>query len=375
MELAATDSGLASVRFDAGMDRLVLGVIGAVQEDRVQALRTTAQRVARVVGRSIELETVAPNMRPLKELMNYRVAARVLFESAAVQSLDLDESRGLVRIGVSRGADLDGLEARLMSIGIPADAVDFHIVNGFDPQILLTDKSRPTIAAGFKITSNVDMFNVQACTLGADIYNAGNYGFITNAHCSWLQAIGLVHGKAVYQNVPSNTVGVELIDPAKFTGGACPPSRICRYSDAMFVKYNSSSYYSGKKVAETTVIGTSGPGNLTVSKTYSVPTSSNLFAGLPVRKTGQTSGTTQGVVSQTCVDVASTSGILFLCQDIVSGYSRGGDSGSPVYWSFDYSGGSPEVYHSGILWGGDTTAVEYVLSPWYNISLELMVFY
>lgn len=374
-DLATVAPSLRSVKFDTVKRGLVLtfrGESGSVDEALV---RSRASQAFGPISRSLFIEYYSDDQPLVSDLLDWRQSAREVFRIKGVLSLDLDEVLGKIRVQVDGSVDLHAVRALLTDAGIPESAVDIELREGMAPQIGVRDKSRPTIPAGFQIQSLLNMAYSQLCTLGADVYDSGKYGFITNAHCSLFGAVGTVNNTVMHQNVIPNPVGTELLDPAGFTGGACPPSKVCRYSDAMFVAYGSSSYYSGKQVAETSVIGTTGPGGLLVGSIYSVPTSSNLTSGLPVRKTGRTSGTTAGTVSATCVDELGASGLLYLCQDVVSGYSRPGDSGSPVYWSFDFSGTSPDVYHAGVLWGGDTLSFEYVLSPWYNITMDLGVFY
>jgi hypothetical protein len=87
-----------------------------------------------------------------------------------------------------------------------------------------------------------------------------------------------------------------------------------------------------------------------------------------VNKVGRTTGWTQGVVTNTCVNTGvSGSNIVQLCQTFVSAGVGGGDSGSDV---FGLTGGN-SVRLLGILWGGNGAGTQFVYSPITNVEQEL----
>ena len=89
--------------------------------------------------------------------------------------------------------------------------------------------------------------------------------------------------------------------------------------------------------------------------------------GQTVNKVGRTTGWSQGVVTNTCVNTnVSGSDITELCQNFVSATVGSGDSGSPVF----AIGSGSNVALVGILWGG-SGASSFVYSPIANIHDDL----
>ncbi|MBA2291324.1 MAG: hypothetical protein H0W15_02585 [Gemmatimonadales bacterium] len=298
-----------------------------------------------------------------------------------VQSVDLDEKAATIRVGVIQGTPHAMVREALEGMGVPSHAVT--VVDEV-PVVLFAsvrDRNRTFIESGFQIAFPVDIYGGwKTCTSGADVFHNGLYGFVTAGHCSQFEANGVNSSTAIYQNnfTSGDYIGYEYIDTPFFScnGGA----NTCRYSDAMYVRYspnNSSTFYAGKKIAETSPVGTTGSGGLNVARYRLSAGNSNMTIGLVVRKTGRTSGTTEGTVSATCVDKVPSAGKILLCQDVVDGWSRPGDSGAPVYWpdGFDFSNLNAKVYHAGILWGGDTINAKIFVSPWSGITTDLGVWY
>ncbi|MFP5287247.1 MAG: hypothetical protein ACLGI9_16025, partial [Thermoanaerobaculia bacterium] len=156
-----------------------------------------------------------------------------------------------------------------------------------------------------------------------------------------------------------------------FNGGfnGCPPGRLCRRSDAVFVAYDQASLSEKGKIANPISCGfAAGPVDIDPAQprrpltgfTFGSP-----LVGAPVTKVGRTTGCTIGFHTHSCVDanVADTI-ITMLCQNRVSGVSAGGDSGSPVFLD-----GGDEATLVGVLWGGGQGF--YVYSPWLFVHGEL----
>lgn len=311
--------------------------------------------------------TVHEGKYDFRDLARWRSRARALLNDPGVVMVDADEASNRVRIGVSRE---DGFlnrlwaEGQLATLGVPAEAVIVEEVEPIRPLITLRDRFRP-VPAGVQI-----YFSGYVCTLGANAYRGGTFGFITNSHCTNTQ--GGVESTRYYQhNTSGGAVATEIADPGYFTGSGCPSGRRCRYSDSSFARYDSTSLGEYRKVARTTSYGTSSSGSLTVSSS-SPRFTINGTAGYPssgqyLDKIGRTSGWTYGQVIATCTDVnVSGTNITQLCQDRVQAYSAGGDSGSPV---FSWSGSGSNVTLYGLLWGGNSTS--FVMSALDNIEYEL----
>jgi streptogrisin B len=110
-------------------------------------------------------------------------------------------------------------------------------------------------------------------------------------------------------------------------------------------------------------IAATGLGSITITGTNNVSSEGSASVGQTVRKTGRTTGTTEGRVTRTCVNTGvSGSNVVQLCQNWVDAGVGSGDSGSPVY-----SGGTL----LGILWGGNSSGTTYVFSPISGIEREL----
>ena len=113
---------------------------------------------------------------------------------------------------------------------------------------------------------------------------------------------------------------------------------------------------------------TTGPnnGSITINGSFTITGEGSATVGQTVNKVGRTTGWTQGLVTNTCVNTGvSGSNIVQLCQTFVSAGVGGGDSGSPVFR------GTSSVTLVGILWGGNSSGTQFVYSPIANIEQEL----
>lgn len=387
--LAATASNFAGLWYDPVADEFNLALVVGTdhQEEQAAIAGVRSELYSRYPTMGERRFKVRPATYSFQMLSEWRQDARTVFADPRVVGLDVDERANRVVVRVTDLTASTEIGAAVAKLGIPDAAVEVvHSYPAFQ-QVLLTDKRRPKIENGFSIQFLGSPTTVGVCTLGADASGPGGDGFITNSHCSYNLQVGTGNsGTVMYQNTYSggNQVATEAIDPVLFQGGPCPVGKYCRYSDALWARYSSSSFSGGKKIAETTVIGSgSTMGSLTVARYRSAPISSNVVVGFTVRKTGQTSGTTQGSVHATCVDQVwgdpAISKIVLLCQDEVNAPSKSGDSGSPVYLGFNYSDPNSTVYHSGVLWGGacpvanpTCLSTRYTLSPWAGIAWDVV---
>jgi hypothetical protein len=286
--------------------------------------------------------------------------------------LDIDEQRNRLVFGVER-AYIDrfneGLQSFLRGTRVPPAAV---IVEASEPIVLttefLTNKIRP-VPAGVLISRPLGSFDVfSPCTLGANAVRAGVRGFVTASHCTAARSV--VDGAVFFQSTPGGTsqIGVETVDPPFFTGGACPPGRKCRFSDAAFAAYDSAALSAGPQIANPLLWGVM-LGTLQVSAAQPRLSLTSFVFGTPstgsfVFKVGSTTGGTIGPVSQTCVDANVPNSITMLCQDLVLAGAAGGDSGAPVFFK-----GSTSANLVGIQWG--VLGPRYVYSPWIFVFAEL----
>jgi hypothetical protein len=301
--------------------------------------------------------------------------------------LDADETRNRVVVGVdaaqAKSLDTGGLDKALALKGVPREAVLYqevpairYLTGVWTDQVkkpatsTIQSAARP-VPGGVQIIF-LDLPLAYFCTAGFNAYLDGDFGFVTNSHCT--KSRGAVDGTTYAQGDDpfGATVATEIADPPYFTGDPCPGGYQCRYSDSSFAQYNTSNLGSLGKLAKT-----SSRGLVTGSITLKPPTSrfsisgtASALSGQTVNKIGVTSGWTYGPIVATCADIGvsgTTNGLL--CQNVVRAGSDHGDSGSPV---FSWTTGS-NVKLLGILWGGGTLDGQqvFVYSPIANIQQEL----
>jgi len=301
--------------------------------------------------------------------------------------LDADETRNRVVVGIdgtqAKSLDTGGLDKALALKGVPREAVLYqevaairYLTGVWTDQVkkpatsTIQSAARP-VPGGVQIIF-LDLPLAYFCTAGFNAYLDGDFGFVTNSHCT--KSRGAVDGTTYAQGDDpfGATVATEIADPPYFTGDPCPGGYQCRYSDSSFAQYNTSNLGSLGKLAKT-----SSRGLVTGSITLKPPTSrfsisgtASALSGQTVNKIGVTSGWTYGPIVATCADIGvsgTTNGLL--CQNVVRAGSDHGDSGSPV---FSWTTGS-NVKLLGILWGGGTLDGQqvFVYSPIANIQQEL----
>lgn len=354
-QLAVANPGFAGISFDAAGRATVL----------VTDVERPSRGVRELVGATAGAR-LAPARYDFLELVRFKQRARHLLDAEGVVFVDLDEAGNRIRVGIDRGdaflTRLD-VEGRMPAHDLPGDAVELVEVEPIRQLITVRERFRPA-PAGVQI-----YFSGFVCTLGANVFRNGVFGFITNSHCTNTQ--GGVESTRYYQhNTTGGAVATEIADPGYFTGGACPSGRRCRYSDASFARYDSSSLGQFARIARTTSRSSSSAGSLTVSSVnprFFINARTNFpSGGEQLNKVGRTSGWTYGTVTNTCVDTnVSGSTITQLCQDHVQGYSAGGDSGSPVFrWT-----GTSNANFYGLMWGGGGGV--FVFSALSNIESEL----
>lgn len=304
---------------------------------------------------------VVPVRYDFRRLYEWRV--RILADQRTLgfaSFIDIDERSNRILVGVNPSANLAEVRAALSSAGIPEDG--YAVVQAeMRPLATLTSYVRPTVG-GLQIA-----FSSYICTLGFNALLAGTSGYVTNSHCT--NSMFGLDGTQHYQPTVSsmNSIGVEHVDPAGFTGGVCPQGYVCRYSDAVFGRYTSASSSLGKIARTSSAGSTSIVGEWTIVReaTYTV-------AGEVLNKVGRTTGWSQGSVAYTCANIiVSGTNYMLLCQDIVRANADRGDSGSPVFRIIDAAAGTVELY--GVLWGGGTIdgATHFVFSNIANIEREL----
>ena len=275
------------------------------------------------------------------------------FDDAGVVFVDLDEAANRVVVGMEHGAGHASVRSIAARLRMPVEALAIETTEPIYPAATLRDRIRPT-QGGIQIH-----FSQFICTLGFNVTFGGQSSFITNSHCTNRQ--GGTEGTIYYQptsTLSGGSIGIEVHDPAYFRGNECPRRKLCRYSDASRALYNSGVTSTVGAIAGTDL------DSLTITGTVRITGEGSPVVGQVVRKTGRTTGTTEGAVTRTDVNTAvSGTRFLQLKQTWVAAGVGSGDSGSPVYTA----GGTL----LGILWGGSTTGSTYVFSPIAQVQQEV----
>ena len=262
----------------------------------------------------------------------------LMFSRGDVYLVDVDEVGNRVLLGVADATATGAVRAEAARLGIPANAVATQTQE--KPQVRATLRDRfTTTLGGIQIA-----FGGYVCTLGfnARRVSTGANVYVTNAHCTGTQYAS--DGIAIYQNTVAagNQIGNEVADRGMWACAGTGTS--CRQADAAYISNNGTRAVGQGGIARTAWatgrnagITQTGEFNIVGRYTGSLPVNSYLD------KSGRTSGSTYGLVTNSCVTI----GVL-RCQDISKVWSEGGDSGSPVYvWL-----SNNDVQLHGVLWGG-----------------------
>lgn len=315
----------------------------------------------------------APTLGQLDALQARMLA---LFDNPSVVFTDVDEGARRLTVAVQNAGAERGVRQQLTALGVPVNLVDIVVTPPVVEVATLRDQVRP-VAGGLQIAFAKRAL-VYMCTLGFVAVRSGVNGFVTNSHCTEkeLESNGTKH----YQPLLPTQIGTEAVDPSGFSCG----NNKCRYSDSAF-----SSLLNGVSadllgfIYKTTgvdngslTIATDGSALARFRITGEAPPNKALTDGGPnvlgaasggetLNKVGRTTGWSQGLVTNTCIDVKPIgSKFVRVCQDRVEASVDGGDSGSPVFRIA--SGDDVTLY--GILWGGSINGSSFIYSPIANVQ-------
>lgn len=277
------------------------------------------------------------------QLRDWAEALHPMLSRGDVFLIDVDEVQNRVLVGVADAPAVAAVRAQAAALGVPAAALEVRTQPR--PQTRATVRDRfTTLVGGIQIA-----FGSYVCTQGFNARRVSNGAniFVTNSHCTTTQ--NAADGAAIFQNTNAagNQVGNEVADRGLYacvTGVAS-----CRQADAAYISHNGTRTIGQGGIART-AWNTGAAGGLTITGEYDIigRYTGTLPVGTYLDKTGRTSGSTYGQVTNSCVTIGS-----LRCQDISKVWSEGGDSGSPV---FVYVGGSGtaenDVRLHGVMWGG-----------------------
>lgn len=272
------------------------------------------------------------------QLQQWSEALHPMLDRSDVFLIDVDEVENRVLVGVQDAAAIGAVRQEGARLGIPASALEVRTQPRPEPRITVRDRFSSTLG-GIQIA-----FSSYVCTLGFNARRASNNAnvYVTNAHCTGTQYAS--DGIAIYQNTVAsgNHIGNEVYDRGMY---ACAGSGTwCRKADAAYISNNGTRPIGQGGIARTAWASGSA-GGLTQTGEFDIVGryTGSLPVGSYLDKTGRTSGSTYGQVTNSCVTIGS-----LRCQDISKVWSQGGDSGSPVYvWQTDN-----DVLLHGVMWGG-----------------------
>jgi hypothetical protein len=311
-----------------------------------------------------------------RQMLTFKRAAFAQGAKNGVLWVDIDEMSNRVRIGVDRALEpsqLDALHQRMVQAGLPASA---FVLESSEPYVQMQSTGgsirgqNPPLAGGAQIQFRINGGGA-SCSVGVPAVRNGVTGFVTASHCSDKVYGTDSSGPSQYSapTLGQQPFATESIDPGpincedRISAGTAGSN--CRRSDALFVRTRS---------PNDVQLGSIYQANAALTITGSLPVIGTLdFASLNQRvaKTGRTTGTTSGRVTQTCVDVGVSEqsgqppsyGVL--CATVTNVPVQGGDSGSALYVP---ANGGARV--TGILSFGSSDGTS-GFSPWGMIRQDL----
>lgn len=242
-------------------------------------------------------------------------------------SLDLSEQSNRVALAVENAEGKNTARALLRDLGTDEAKVTLEVrsrpreTRGV-PSVI--DGIIDTIAGGVAVRWG----SSDGCTSGFVAWRSSVKGVVTASHCSsqeWnTDATSMFNDPYGFRQI-----GTETYDPAGYSCGF----RTCRGSDASF--YTLQSGVEGN-VGLLARMDSLNRRNFDSANPYWIITAveQGLYYGLPLEKTGATTGRTIGYTGATCFDYMNDGvfGKTRTCQAHAVLIVNDGDSGGPVYW-------------------------------------------
>ncbi len=385
--LSAEIPGFGGYYFDPGGD-LVAYVTepGRAPGAAGAALRPLAERALRE-GRGsgrVVLRRGAYDIPTLARLRD-RVTDPLLGLEGVV-SVDLDEARNRVVVGIADPAARGRVQRTLADLAVDAEPV---LVEEDEPAVsLVSNEPAPAQqpAPGTHLASKFDSITggvaiafqddyeetVTSCSAGFMADFQGVRVFFTSSLCSknrWTRESTVYHQPTLHPLVGLlSRIGVEHKD---LNGSSCGflSTNSCRYSDASVVRIDSGKPAPLGRIARTRSWGlATGSREIDPANPYFriERTSTYLVLDLLLDKMGAGTGWTRGRVTRTCVDTSVKPSMVLRCQVRVALGIGPGDGGSPVFR--DRGDGRVDLY--GILWGRASDGSYAIFSPISGIEKE-----
>jgi hypothetical protein len=360
------DAGTLNIVQAPAAERLSLGELQSRLAPHLRSIGQDAAAARNAVVRQGEYDFIQLHA------MHRRVSP--LLGLGGVVFTDADEVANRVRIGVEDAAAAAAVARHLAMTGVPREAVIITETAPIRTEQTVRDRVRP-VGGGLQIWRQGFSIGT-GCTHGFNVGapdRPGVHGFVTNSHCTLSR--GTVNGTAFFNHrpdVPETHIGDEVHDLAPFTGGICPAGRVCRHSDTSGQRYAPGVDNLLGAIYRTLFAGTGlNPGSLEIDPANPrwriVDEIPFPVVGQVLHKTGRTNGWTSGPVNATCQTTnVGGSNYTMICQDRVTTWSAGGDSGSPYFVRI---GETSDIALIGIHWGSDG-AGNTVMSAMQNTRFE-----
>ena len=300
-----------------------------------------------------------------------RLEAGAVLSLSGVLWLDLDEVTNRVVVGVEPSADIAAIRSLGQKSGVPAAAFDIQQSAPYVPQSTLQDQFRP-VQGGTQIQRVVGASRA-TCTLGfAALWNSQQV-FLTAGHCSpnVMGADSVAQFQPIAPLTPAESATTIAIGREIFRYSVACGNRRCASSDAAIYGQVPSQAWQLGRIARPTsgcMPGPCSPLNLTVGGSWVIDTTrASFIVNDLVSKIGSSTGSSQGLVSRTCVDVSPVSGATYRCQMFATYGADDGDSGAPIL--LDIQGGSDSTVTLGGIHSGKS-GNNAVFSPWSGIAQD-----
>lgn len=306
---------------------------------------------------------------------SYRFSELVAYHDAIIEllpavdgmvSIDANERRNKVVIGVTDQQAATHVRNRIQELGLPQDAFAFTRVRSVREAASIRDHFRPT-GGGMQIRVRHDVASNSwtTCTLGFNVYKHLEERYaLTAGHCSG-QNFGTNHFVSnPAEGSSSKRIGyVADLPSAYFCGGMLS---VCRDVDVLRIRYYSSISSPGRVIHTIASGGPFAPGTLNrvsgqVWQMEEAPQTWAPADGDTVHKVGRTTGWTHGPIVTSC-ETWMVNYVMNVCQARVLAYADAGDSGAPVVLALD-----GKYYPVGIIWG--TTDIFDPSSGWLRYAL------
>lgn len=365
--MAQSIPSFAGTEFDEAGNLVVL--VSGMSDDYAAAkaaalelLRRTGRPLVNSDGHSIGVSVRAVR-HTFAELAHWRDQMLIpVLDGARASSLDLDESRNAITIGVRDAVIGSDVERVLDALKVPATAYRVEIGDGAVEVTDLEARWRPIMGGvkyGFLSSSGAATW----CTVGIPVLRYAVRGFLSASHCSTIRNTPDC-GSAWQPWYYGSAIGTEVFDRV---GSSCGwfNSLNCRHADVAMYGLQTLDSLPGEvgfvvgRIARTAAPTPGihdGYGSVTVVGSWDVAAMlSYPIMNETVHKIGNTTGWTYGRVYKTCV-TKDIPGHRYWCQDFAEVNAEPGDSGSPVFRLYASSiTGEPyaTAFFMGILWAAD----------------------